>query len=144
METCSKGNSKGVIINWVLCSIVMAMATTKFPLPLPQLSVNEPFLYVKPIRHNMHTINDMSSNQIWQWIKESSVVDQEIKKVICRCPNQNYAVIKTTLGSRLIPLDDLQRQDGFIKINEGCEIEKQTLCQKKIDLSNRNFVLFFE
>ena len=42
METCSKGNSKGVIINWVLCPIVMAMATTKFPLPLPQLSVNEP------------------------------------------------------------------------------------------------------
>ena len=42
MDTCGKGNSKGVIINWVLCPIVTATATTKFPLPLPQLSVNEP------------------------------------------------------------------------------------------------------
>ena len=42
METCDKGNSKGVVINWVLRPIVTAMATTKFPLPLPQLSVNEP------------------------------------------------------------------------------------------------------
>ena len=41
METCGEDNSKGVIINWVLCPIVMAMAMTKFLLPLPQLSVNE-------------------------------------------------------------------------------------------------------
>ena len=41
METCGNGNSKGVIINWVLCPIVTATATTKLPLPLPQLSVNE-------------------------------------------------------------------------------------------------------
>ena len=41
METCGKGNSKGVIINWVLYPIVTATATTKFPLPLLQLSVNE-------------------------------------------------------------------------------------------------------
>ena len=46
METCGKGNSKGVVINWVLCPIVMAMATTKFLLPLPQLSVNEPLLLI--------------------------------------------------------------------------------------------------
>ena len=42
METCGKGKDKGVIINWVLCPIVRAMAMTQFPLPLPKLSVNEP------------------------------------------------------------------------------------------------------
>ena len=42
METCGKDNGKGVIINWALCPIVTAMAMTQFPLPLPQLSVNEP------------------------------------------------------------------------------------------------------
>ena len=40
MDTCGKGNSKGVVINWFLCPIVTATATTKFP--LLQLSVNEP------------------------------------------------------------------------------------------------------
>ena len=55
METCSKGNSKGVIINWVLCRIVTATAMTKFPLPLPQLSVNEP---LKVFSHWLRQ---------WQW-----------------------------------------------------------------------------
>ena len=36
MESCVKGKGKGVVINWVLCPIVIATATTQFPLPLPQ------------------------------------------------------------------------------------------------------------
>ena len=58
METCGKGNSKGVIINWVLCPIVTAMAMTKFPLPLLQLSVNEPLEFNVVLRcSSERTIN---------------------------------------------------------------------------------------
>ena len=64
----------------------------------------------------MHTTNDISSNQIWQWIKEPSVA-KEIEKVICPSPNQNYAVIKTTLRSRRRSLNDLQREPKLHRAN---------------------------
>ena len=42
METCSKGNGNGVIINWVLCPIVMARAMTKISFAFVAVCMNEP------------------------------------------------------------------------------------------------------
>ena len=41
METCRNGNGKGVIISWVICPIVMAMA--KVPFTFAAVSVNGPY-----------------------------------------------------------------------------------------------------
>ena len=46
METCDKGNSKFVIINWVLCPIVMAMAMTKLSVVNASVSVSVSVLFL--------------------------------------------------------------------------------------------------
>ena len=42
METCSIGNGNHIIIKWVLCPIVTAMAITKVSFAFAAVSMNEP------------------------------------------------------------------------------------------------------